>query len=93
MYKFQIQDENTGMIKHINDFVLHTDSTTKKAITLFTNTTTLVTNLENKSWLSFIQLEFYTEDLEIMLAFLGDVREDYKRSPWLVSYMEVNLVK
>ena len=49
MYKFQIQDENTGMIKHINDFVLHTDSTTKKAITLFTNTTTLVTNLENKS--------------------------------------------
>lgn len=49
MYKFEIQDENAGMIKHINDFVLHTDSTTKKAVTVYTSTTTLVINLENKS--------------------------------------------
>jgi hypothetical protein len=49
MYKFEIQDENTGMIKHINDFVLHIDSTTKKAVTAYTSTTTLVINLENKS--------------------------------------------
>lgn len=93
MYKFEIQDENAGMIKHINDFVLHTDSTTKKAVTAYTSTTTLVINLENKSWLNFMQLDFYTDDLETMLAFLGDVKEDYKRSPWSVSYMEVTLVK
>lgn len=91
MIRFQIQDENDGLIKQLRDQVLVVSSTTKKALASWANVTPVMTHADRWKDKKFQVLEFDVapESVDTIHAILEDLYTDTKRKPFAVTWWEI----
>lgn len=91
MIRFQIQDENDGLIKQLRDQVLVVSSSTKKALASWANIASVTTHADRWKDKKFHVLEFDVapESAEVIHAILEDLFTDTKRKPFAVSWWEI----